>query len=129
MNFLLSIYYFSIFGNYNESLNYAEISVKNLEELFPNGKHPDLAASYSNLGAIYQGKGLLDDALNLLNKSVKINEELYPDGKHPDLAASYSNLGAIYQGKGLLDDALPFFSNQGNFLKNIFLIVNILNII
>ena len=70
---------------------------------------PDLAISYSNVGAVYQASGKHDDALEYLHKCLKL---LVESGKlHHILyiASTYHNMGAVYLAQWKMDMALEHF--------------------
>ncbi|MDR3207954.1 MAG: tetratricopeptide repeat protein, partial [Oscillospiraceae bacterium] len=96
-------------GLYNNlSIRYADLgdnkaamewSLKDLammEQLYPDGPHPDLAKSYNNLSLRYADLGDNKAAMEWALKALAMMEQLYPDGPHPDLAASYGNLALRY---------------------------------
>jgi tetratricopeptide (TPR) repeat protein len=79
---------------------------------YPDG-HPDLAASFSNLGSVLLMLGQPPRALAYFEKALAINEHLYPPNKfkdgHPDLATSLNNLGAVLEALGQPAKALPYY--------------------
>ncbi len=60
-------------------------------KLYPDGVHPDIAASYNNLGIAYYGLGEYRKAIEYYEKSLFLKLKLYPDGEHPDIATSYKS--------------------------------------
>ena len=81
--------------NYNKSLE--------IDKTMYGGdsKHPDLAASYSNIGSVYDDIGDYALALQYYNKSLKIKKAIYgSDSNHSDLAISYNNIDLVYKKTG-----------------------------
>ncbi|MFH1320572.1 MAG: tetratricopeptide repeat protein [Bacteroidota bacterium] len=65
-----------------------------------------IAATFNNIGFIYQHQGQPEKALEYYLKSLKIKEDL---GDQKGLAYSLNNIGMIYQLRGLNDKALKYF--------------------
>ena len=62
------------------------------EDAANNGeKHPDMAASYDNIGAVYEAKGDNDKALEYYNKSLAIRLNTLGEN-HADVATSYKSI-------------------------------------
>jgi len=90
-------------GQYEPALTwYTELE----REQTKSGDHAGLAATYNNIGAIYDKKGEWDKALDYYGKSEKIRLEV---GDHTGLATTYNNIGRIYSNKGEWDKALEFY--------------------
>ncbi len=70
--------------------------------------HPDVACSYSNIGAIYDELGDYNKALDYLLKALKIRLQVL-DENHPDVGLSYNAIGMTYQNIKESDKALEFF--------------------
>ena len=60
---------------------------------------PHVAASFINIGAVYAGKGDLENALVQYQKGLEIQTRVF-GSDHPDVATSYQNLAAVYQRQG-----------------------------
>ena len=58
-----------------------------------------MAASFINIGAVYAGKGDLENALVQYQKALEIRTRVF-GSDHPDVATSYQNLAAVYQRQG-----------------------------
>ena len=54
--------------------------------------HPDVAASYNNVGNIYQKQGKYEEALEMLSKSLDIMTRIHGGDNHPDVAMSKYNI-------------------------------------
>ncbi|CAF1397094.1 unnamed protein product [Rotaria sordida] len=67
--------------------------------------HPDLAASYNNIGSVYNSMGEYSKALSSYERSLEITKIALPPN-HPDLAASYNNIGLVYYDMGEYSKAL-----------------------
>ena len=87
------------FKYYNKPL---EIRLKTLGE-----EHPDVAASYHNIGNLYNDKGEYDNALEYYNKSFALSLKVFGE-EHPDVAICYSNIGNVYAVKGDYDSSLIY---------------------
>ena len=99
---LLSETYKSV-GNDQKAL---EIQLKAYEQS-PN--HPNIAASYNNLGLAYADKGEYEQAINYLKQALKIYEKAYEQSpNHPNIAMSYNNLGNAYADKGEYEQAINY---------------------
>ena len=57
--------------------------------------HPDVAASFNNIGAVYAGKGDFETALVQFQKALEIRTRVF-GSDHPDVATSYNNIGNVY---------------------------------
>ena len=60
---------------------------------------PHVAASFINIGAVYAGKGDLENALVQYQKALEIQTRVF-GSEHPDVATSYQNLAAVYHRQG-----------------------------
>ncbi len=58
-----------------------------------------MAKSFLNIGAVYAGKGDLENALVQYQKALKIQTRVF-GSDHPDVAASYNNIGEVYRKQG-----------------------------
>ena len=61
--------------------------------------HPDVAASFYNIGVVYRQKGDLENALVQHQKALEIRTRVF-GSEHPDVATSYQNLAAVYHRQG-----------------------------
>jgi Tfp pilus assembly protein PilF len=62
-------------------------------------EHPDVAASFNNIGLVYAGKGEFENALVQHQKALEIRTRVF-GSDHPDVATSYQNLAVVYQRQG-----------------------------
>ena len=99
-------------GEYSKALSSYEKSLEIRQQSLPPN-HPDLAASYNNIGIVYSNMGEYSKALSSLEirkmsynnigsvygleieKSHAIRQQSLPPN-HPDLAASYMGIGNVY---------------------------------
>ena len=81
----------------------------NLKKLGNN--HPDIAASYNNLGAAYDSKGNYERAIEYYEKSLAIRLKKL-GSNHPDIAISYNSLGSAYYSKGNYDRAIEYYEKS-----------------
>ncbi len=70
-------------------------------------RHPDVAASYNNLGTAEYSKGESDKAIVYFEKALEIRLEVLGE-RHPSVATSYNNLGAAEYSKGESDKAIVY---------------------
>ncbi len=62
--------------------------------------HPDIAASYNNLGMAYYGLGENRAAIGYHEKALTLELRRYPDGMHPSILRSYRNLSKAWREAG-----------------------------
>ena len=67
-----------------------------------------MAGSYGNIGAVYAGKGELENALVQFQKALEIQTRVFRSD-HPHVATSFNNIGTVYARKGELENALVQF--------------------
>ena len=69
-------------------------------------KHPEYAATLSNIGTIYMNMGRYEKALKIYEECLNLQESILGED-HPDYAATLSNIGTIYRkselGMGVLN--------------------------
>ena len=58
-----------------------------------------MAASYNNIGNVYDSQGKYEEALEYYQKDLDITVRLVGQD-HPDVAGSYKNIGIVYGKKG-----------------------------
>ncbi len=95
---------------YDKALEYQEESLNIRIKLLP-ADHPDIAASYSNIGNIFECKGEYDKALDNYGKSLNIRVKSLP-ADHLDTAISFNNIGNIYESKGEYEKALDNYEKS-----------------
>ena len=57
---------------------------------------PSVAASFNNIGVVYEKKGDFENALVQHQKALEIRTRVF-GSDHPHVAASYNNIANIYQ--------------------------------
>ena len=90
------------------------------EQLYPRQRypqgHPDLAASYNELGMLLRQQGEYARALPYLERAVAMYQEVYPAERfprgQPDLGRALNNLATILHYQGEYDKALPYFERS-----------------
>ena len=70
-------------------------------------EHPDIAASYNNIGVVYRHQGNYNKALEYLNKALDIRVKVL-GLEHSKTAISYRNIGKIYEYQGAYTQALEY---------------------
>eukprot|EP00042_Codosiga_hollandica_P041061 m.362806 g.362806 ORF g.362806 m.362806 type:complete len:506 (+) comp56020_c1_seq1:313-1830(+) len=98
---------FRDFGSYDAALEFysrgSEITLKNMGR-----DHPDMAASFSNMGTVHKLKGNPDRALEYYQLALSI--EIKALGlDDPATATTYNHIGGVYSEQGKFDQALEFF--------------------
>ena len=97
-------------GEYDLSLKeYMRVLEIDIATLGSN--HKDTAATYNNIGLIYDDKGEYDLALEKYEKSLKIKMATVGEN-HPDTASTYNNIGLVYTNKGEYDLALEKYDKS-----------------
>lgn len=93
-------------GEYEESLNYQEKTLKLSEEILGENDL-NLSARYSNISVIYRIMGKLSEALNYQEKALRLAEKMLGEND-PDLATIYNNMSTIYLAMVKLPEALKY---------------------
>ena len=89
-----------------DAVQYYEQSIK-INQKFLSPTHSDLAASYSNLGLVYDNMGEYSKALSYYEKALEIWKKTLPEN-HPHLATSYNNIGSLYNNIGEYSEVLSY---------------------
>ncbi|CAF4164947.1 unnamed protein product [Rotaria sordida] len=100
-------------GEYSKALSSYERSLEITKVALPPN-HPELAASYNNIGLVYYNMGEYSKALSSYERSLEITEIALPPN-HPDLAGSYGNIGNVYSKMGEYSKALSSGKDENNF--------------
>ncbi|CAF1163894.1 unnamed protein product [Rotaria sordida] len=79
---------------YSDVLSSYERAVAIQQQLLPPN-HPDLAASYNNIGNVHADMRQYSQALSSHEKALAIRQHSLPS-THPDLASTYNNIGNVY---------------------------------
>ena len=67
-------------------------------------EHADVAASYNNLGIVYQDLGQYNEAKEYYEKALIIKKKIFGE-EHAAVATSYNNLGSVSQDLGQYNEA------------------------
>ena len=78
-------------GQYNEAKEHYEKAVIIRKKIFGE-EHADVAASYNNLGIVYQDLGQYNEAKEYYEKALIIKKKIFGE-EHAAVATSYNNLG------------------------------------
>ncbi|CAF3148103.1 unnamed protein product [Rotaria sp. Silwood2] len=97
-------------GDYSKALTSYERSLEIRKIALPPN-HPDLAASYLNIGSVYYSMGEYSEALSSYERSLEIQKTTLPQN-HPDLAASHNNIGNVYDNMGEHSKALSSYERS-----------------
>jgi len=91
-------------GDYAAALPYYKRDVSIAKKVY-GPEDTNTAATYNNLGTLYNDMGDYDKALEMYQKALAIKEKVF--GKeHPSTAGTYDNLGNLYGDMGDYDKAL-----------------------
>ena len=110
--------FYSLIGDYKQALKYGKESLE-IRKNFFGENHPDVAASYNNVGNTYYFLGDHKNALKYLQKSLEIKKSLFGEN-HPDVAGSYNNVGVAYGYLGDHKKALEYQLKSLEILKSIY---------
>jgi tetratricopeptide (TPR) repeat protein len=80
-------------GEYSKALSYYEKSLEISQSSLPPN-HPDLAASFNNIGVVYKYMNDYSKARSFYERAVDIGEHSLPHN-HPDLETYRRNLDLI----------------------------------
>jgi len=94
-------------GKYEEAVGFYEKSIKINQKILPP-THSNLAASYNNIGWVYDTMGEYPKALSYYEKALEIYQKTLPTN-HPNLATSYNNIGMVYNNMGEYSKALSYY--------------------
>jgi tetratricopeptide (TPR) repeat protein len=95
-------------GDYAIALEYQKRALE-IRESVLGKNHPDTAASYHNIGFVYDALGDYATALEYQKRALEIREAVL--GKnHPDTAGSYNNIGSVYHSLGEYPQALEYYN-------------------
>ena len=85
-----------------------------------NGEESNqVAASYNNIGRVYDSQGDYAKAMEYYNKSLLIYGKVFgPD--HPNVAALYNNIGGIYDSQGDYVKSLEYYNKSLLILEKFF---------
>ena len=94
-------------GEYNISNDYHQRALEiSITVLGPN--HIDVAASYNNLGLVYEAMGELEQAKDYHQRALEIFINVLGPN-HIAVATSYNNLGVVFEAMGELEQAKDYF--------------------
>ncbi|CAF5020227.1 unnamed protein product, partial [Rotaria sp. Silwood1] len=97
-------------GEYLKSVLYLEQALDITKKILPPN-HPDLAASFNNIGIVYDEMGEYSKALSWYERSLEIRKIALPPN-HPDLASSYNNIAVVYGQMGEYSKALSYYEKD-----------------
>ena len=94
-------------GEYQEAIAYYTRQQEIMAKALPSN-HPDLAASYNNIGLVYSKIGDYLQALSSYGEALAIQQQSLPPN-HPDLASTHSAIGSVYAYMGYYSKALSSY--------------------
>ena len=77
------------------------------------GALPDVASSFINIGAVYAGKGDLENVLCQFQKALEIQTRVF-GSDHPDVADSKENIGLVFQKMTKKSEARQMFTEAAS---------------
>ena len=83
-------------------------------KIYGDSPHPDIAASYNNIGDVYKSQGDHSSALDCFQKCLNMQLKVYSHSPLPDIAWSYNNIGSVYQSQGDYSSALDCYQKSLN---------------
>ena len=95
-------------GDCSPAMDHHQKALYILLKIHGDSPHPDIAASYNNIGDIYRSKGDYSSAMNYYQKSVTMQLKIHGDYAHIDIAASYNNVGTVYKSQGDYSSAMDY---------------------
>jgi CHAT domain-containing protein/Tfp pilus assembly protein PilF len=108
---------FKVQGQYAQALEFFQQAFAIRKQIF--GEHPNLVASYTNIGNVYYFQGQYAQAFEYYQHGLKIQKQFLSE-THPNLASSYNSIGNIYVEQGLYVEALEFFKQALEIWKKAF---------
>jgi tetratricopeptide (TPR) repeat protein len=94
-------------GEYKEAITFYLKSLEIYKKTLPSN-HPDLAASYNNIGVLYYSMDEYSKALSSYEIALEIRQQSLP-ANHPDLAISCFNIGLLCEKMGEYPKARSFY--------------------
>ena len=79
---------------------------------------PHVAASFINIGAVYAGKGDLENALVQYQKGLEIQTRVF-GSDHPDVADSKENIGLVFQKMTKKSEARQMFTEAAGIRRKV----------
>ncbi|MBR5493294.1 MAG: tetratricopeptide repeat-containing protein, partial [Alistipes sp.] len=105
-------------AQYDNALDYLQQSLAIRKQVFGES-HPDIAASYNNIGSVYDAQGDYTRALEYHQQSLAIMKQFFGES-HPDIATSYNNIGAVYAAQGDYARALEYYQQSLAIWKQVY---------
>ncbi|CAF4790615.1 unnamed protein product [Rotaria sp. Silwood2] len=93
-------------GEYKDAITYYKKSIK-IKEKILSPTDLSLAASYNNIGSVYNKMDGYSNSLSSHQKSLEIKQKILPSN-HLDLGTSYNKIGSVYANMGDSPNALSF---------------------
>ena len=78
-----------------------------------------MASSFINIGAVYAGKGDLENVLCQFQKALEIQTRVF-GSDHPDVADSKENIGLVFQKMTKKSEARQMFTEAAGIRRKVF---------
>lgn len=105
-------------AEYDEAEKWKKIIVDRYEKTYGEN-HVYTAASYCNLGTVYEAQGRLAEAELFYKKSLDIRERVLGE-EHPRTADSYNNLAGLYKGQGKFALSAELYEKSIRVLESVY---------
>ena len=92
---------------------------RDLRQSFRPRPIPDVAASYNNIGLVYDSQDKYEEALEMQTKSLEIRTRIYGGDNHPDVAASKENIGLVFTAMGKKSEAKQMFTEAARIRRKV----------
>lgn len=104
-------------GNQELAVEYQQKALDSRQAKLP-ANHPEIAASYNDLGLIYSATDALQ-ARSYYEKAFEIYKKVYGE-KHPKIAIAYANIAITYKAEKKYEDALKQLENATSIWESIY---------
>lgn len=94
-------------ADYKMALKYYFKALK-LQKQVLDSDHPDIAASYNNIGYVYEYISNYDEALKYYGMSLSIRERVFFDNSN--IATTYNNIASVYDSLGKYEEAFSYYN-------------------
>ena len=99
-------------GLYEDSENMRKKALNLRKQLYGDKAHPDVAASYSNLGFFLYSQSKYELAKENYTEALNQQLEIFGDKPHEDIATNYNNLGGVYDNLADYENTEVFYNKS-----------------
>lgn len=105
---------------FEEWLQWREEALSIAQQRYPTQDHPDIAASFNNVGKSLGQLGKEAEGLNYHKQALAMRQRLYKVKNHPYMADSLDNVGVILGRLGKLKEGLACHQQAMKMLQRVF---------